>query len=252
MTGHSSGARCHIPLRAGSRVAHGGEAVVVYKDDALIVVNKPAGLLTVPLERRSEAPSVQDQLIAFFRSRGKRRPLVVHRIDRDTSGLVLFALRADAQRRLKDQFRRHEPERVYRAVVYGHPVPPSGRWRDRLAWDQRSLIQKETYPRDPRGQEAESEYRVIETFRDTSLIEVRLVTGKRNQIRLQARLRGHMLVGEERYVYGPETLRSVPFPRQALHAARLAFGHPFSGERLGFEAPLPDDMAALIGRLRLG
>ena len=222
---------------------------IIYEDDALLVLNKPAGLLVVPLERRSDAPSVYEEIKDHLRTRGKRRPFVVHRIDRDTSGLVVFAKRADAQARLKEQFKRHEPERVYRAVVYGHPQPPAGTWRDHLVWDQDALIQKETSPRDPRGKEAASEYRVIESFRDASLIEVRLVTGKRNQIRLQARLRGHMLVGERRYVFGPDHLRSINFPRQALHAYRLSFRHPFDGRVMEFEAPMPADMADLIARL---
>jgi 23S rRNA pseudouridine1911/1915/1917 synthase len=232
------------------RPARPDELEVVYQDDALIVVNKPAGLLAVPLERRGGADSVKDQLVDHLRPRGKRRPLVVHRIDRDTSGLVVFAMRADVQRRLKDQFRRHEPERVYLAVVYGHPSPPEGTWRDRLIWDQTSLIQKETHPRDPRGKDARSEYRVLESFREASLLEVRLVTGKRNQIRLQARLRGHTLIGEQRYVYGPDALRTISFPRQALHACRLAFRHPVTNQALRFEAPLPADMAELVARLR--
>ena len=223
---------------------------IIYEDDALLVLNKPAGLLVVPLERRSDAPSVYDEIKDHLRTRGKTRPFVVHRIDRDTSGLVVFAKRADAQARLKEQFKRHEPQRVYRAVVYGHPNPPAGTWRDTLVWDDRALIQKETSPRDPRGKEAVSEYRVIESFRDASLVEVRLVTGKRNQIRLQARLRGHMLVGEQRYVFGPDRLRSIAFPRQALHAFRLSFRHPFDGRAMEFEAPLPADMADLVERLR--
>ncbi len=191
-----------------------------------IVVNKPAGLLTVPLPRRGDEASVEDQLAVHLRRRGKRKPLVVHRIDRDTSGLVVFATRPDAQRRLKNQFRRHEPERVYLAVVYGHPSPESGTWRDRLVWDQAALIQKQTHPRDPRGKDAISEYRVLERFPRASLLEVRLRTGKRNQIRLQARLRGHTLVGEQRYVFGPDELRIIDFPRQALHSHRLALSAP--------------------------
>jgi 23S rRNA pseudouridine1911/1915/1917 synthase len=232
----------------------GGDAAselrIVYEDDALLVVNKPPGLLVVPRALRGDEPTVEEQLALHLRTRGKRRPFVVHRIDRDTSGLVIFATRADAQRRLKDQFRRREPERVYLAVVYGHPSPSAGTWRDHLAWDQAALIQKETHPRDPRAKEAVSDYRVIETFRDASLIEVRLQTGKRNQIRLQARLRGHMLVGEQRYVFGPDSLRSIDFPRQALHAHRLAFRHPVTAKPLSFEAPLPQDMAQLLARLR--
>jgi 23S rRNA pseudouridine1911/1915/1917 synthase len=116
--------------------------------------------------------------------------------------------------------------------------------------DERALIQKETHPRDPRGKEARSQYQVVETFKDTSLLEVKLVTGKRNQIRLQARLRGHTLVGEQRYIYGAEGMRPIEFPRQALHAFRLSFEHPGSKERLRFEAPLPADMAGLLSQLR--
>jgi 23S rRNA pseudouridine1911/1915/1917 synthase len=237
--------------RRSPRPAGAGELEIVYQDDALVVVNKPSGLLTVPLADRGDS-SVAGQLLAHFHSRGKRRPLVVHRIDRDTSGLVMFAMHPEAHARLKEQFKRHEPERVYLAVVYGHPSPAAGTWRDHLVWDRRSLIQKATHPHDERGKDARSEYRVVETFENTALIEVRLVTGKRNQIRLQARLRGHTLVGEQRYVYGPEDLRFIDFPRQALHAHRLAVRHPADGRPLRLEAPLPADLAELIARLRLG
>jgi 23S rRNA pseudouridine1911/1915/1917 synthase len=225
---------------------------IVYEDDTLLVLDKPAGLLAVPLplRRRENARSVFDDLKEYLRRRGRRRPFVVHRIDRDTSGLVVFAKSAAAQDHLKGQFKRHLPERVYQAVVYGHPSPASGTWRDHLVWDDRSLIQKETHPRDPRGKEAISHYRVLEQLKGAALIEVRLVTGRRNQIRIQARLRGYTLVGEQRYTYGPDTLRSIAFPRQALHAHRLAFKHPVDGRELRFEAPLPQDLVDLIARLR--
>jgi 23S rRNA pseudouridine1911/1915/1917 synthase len=222
----------------------------MYEDESIIVLDKPAGLLAVPLERKEDEPSVVDHLVTHFRSQGKRKPLVVHRIDRDTSGLVVFAKFAAAQTALRAQFKRHEVERIYRAVVYGHPNPPSGIWRDRLVWDQRALIQKETHPRDPKGKDAVCRYDVVETFAATSLIEVRLETGKRNQIRLQARLRGHTLVGERRYVYGPDELRPIEFARQALHAYRLGFLHPTTGKPLRVEAPIPEDLVALLARLR--
>ena len=227
-----------------------GDLDILFEDDALVVVNKPAGLLSVPLERKGDAPSVYEQIENHFRPHGKRRPFVVHRIDQDTSGLVVFAKDARAQSQLKTQFKRREPERVYLAVVYGHPSPPAGRWRDHLVWDEKALIQKETHPRDPRGQEAISDYRVLESFRDTSLIEVRLHSGRRNQIRIQARLRGHTLVGERRYTFGPDALRTIQFERHALHAWRLAFDHPTDGRPLEFEAPPPRDFAALLERLR--
>ena len=236
--------------KARPRPQRVADVVVLYEDDALLVVDKPAGLLAVPLERKASAPSVFDQLEDHFRSRGKRKPLVVHRIDRDTSGLVVFARTPHAQAALKEQFKRREPERVYLAVVYGRPSPPQGTWRDHLVWDTKALIQKETHPNDPRASDAISEYRVLETFADASLIEVRLRTGRRNQIRIQARLRGHTLVGEKRYVYGPDAIRPIVFARQALHAHRLSFLHPSDSRRLTFESPLPSDFAALLSRLR--
>ena len=239
------------PGSARSRApSRSGELDILFEDESLIVLVKPAGLLAVPLERKAHADSVVDQLVTHLRPQGKRKPLVVHRIDRDTSGLVVFAKTVTAQRALREQFKRHEVERVYRAVVYGHPNPPSGVWRDRLVWDQKALIQKETHPRDPKGKDAVCRYDTIERFAVTSLIEVRLETGKRNQIRLQARLRGHTLVGEKRYVYGPDDLRPIEFPRQALHALRLAFAHPITGKPLRLEAPVPEDFAGLVARLR--
>ncbi len=233
------------------RERHVGDLHLLYEDDQIVVVNKPPGLLTVPLPDEREINSVQELLGEYLRSRGrKRRVFVVHRIDRDTSGLVMFAKDPLSQKRLKDQFRRREPERVYWAVVYGRPDPASGTWRDHLAWDKDALIQKQTHPKDPRAAEAISDYRVLEAFGATSLVEVRLRTGKRNQIRLQARLRGHTLVGEKRYVFGPETIRPVAFPRQALHAQRLALRHPADDRPLAFEAPLPADFAGLLRKLR--
>jgi len=236
--------------RRRGRTGRSGDLDVVYEDDALIVVNKPAGLLTVPLERRPDVPSVLDQIEQRWRSQGRRRPFPVHRIDLDTSGLVVFARNPDAQRILKDQFRRREPDRVYWAVVYGVPDPPSGTWRDALVWDEKALIQKETHPTDPRGNEAVSHFRVIESFASASLIEVTLRTGRRNQIRIQARLRGHTLVGEDRYTYGPDSLRPIDFGRQALHALRLTLRHPTDSRRLTFEATLPADFVDLLTRLR--
>jgi 23S rRNA pseudouridine1911/1915/1917 synthase len=227
-----------------------GDLHIIFEDEAMLVVDKPAGLLSVPLERKSDAPSVYEQIEDHFRPFGKRRPFVVHRIDQDTSGLVVFAKDARAQSQLKAQFKRREPRRIYLAVVYGHPDPPAGTWRNHLVWDEKALIQKETHPRDRDATEAVSEYRVLESFRDTSLIEVRLVTGRRNQIRIQARLRGHTLVGEKRYTFGPDALRTIQFERHALHAYRLAFNHPADGRPLEFEAPPPADFLALLDRLR--
>lgn len=227
-----------------------GELRVVYEDEALVVVDKPPGLLSVPLERKGEYRSVVDLLERHLRSHQRTRPYVVHRIDRDTSGLVLFAKTAAAQSELKAQFTQREPERVYWAFVYGVPEPPSATWRDLLKWDDKLLVQKAVGPRNPDGVEALSTFRTLEPFDGAAWIEVRLTTGKRNQIRIQAALRGHPLIGEVRYVYEPVPSPVIPCPRQALHAARLGFRHPTDGRPLAFESPLPEDLQALLSTLR--
>jgi 23S rRNA pseudouridine1911/1915/1917 synthase len=232
------------------RTGPSGALDIVYEDEALLVVNKQPGILSVALERNPGVPSVSEEIVKRLRPHGKRRPFVVHRIDQDTSGLVVFALNARAQQRLKAQFARREPERTYLAVVYGHPAPAAGTWRDVLVWDEKALIQKKTHPRDPRGRAAVSTYRTLESFGGASLLEVQLHTGRRNQIRLQAHLRGHTLVGEQRYTHGPEILRPIRFGRQALHAYRLAFTHPTDGRALSFLAPPPADFEELLARLR--
>jgi len=223
---------------------------VVYEDEVMIVVNKPAGILSVPLERRPDAMSVLDLIERRFRSHGRRRAYPVHRIDQNTSGLVVFAKSESAQRALKDQFKRREPRRVYWAVMYGTPDPREGSWRDEIVWDEKALIQKPAHPRDPRRQQALSRYKVIESFDEASLVEVRLETGRRNQIRIQARLRGHALVGEARYIYGPGSLRPIDFGRHALHARQLTLRHPIDERVLEFDVPPPADFLELLTRLR--
>ena len=234
-----------------------GGLQIVYEDETLLVVNKPAGLLTVPLGRGTPSSSVYQLIAEHFGSRRRSTPFVVHRIDRDTSGIVVFAKTAAAQQALKDQFARREPDRVYWAVVHGSPRPARGRWRDHLAWDDDALKQTVTDAKDRKAVEAISDYRVLESFTDAALVEVRLHTGKRNQIRIQAAQRGHPLIGERQYAdsHGPSgrtgpTHALLAFPRQALHAYRLAFAHPIDGRRLTFEAPLPGDLAKLLERLR--
>lgn len=235
---------------ARPRAGQYGDLQIVHEDAALLVVNKPAGLLTVPLERNPGVPSVYDAIEQRLRSHGKRRPIAVHRIDQDTSGLVVFAMDPETAAQLKEQFRRRQPERVYRAVVHGRPLPSTGEWRDHLVWDERALVQKVARPGDPGALEAISLYDVIEPLRDASLLEVQLRTGRRNQIRIQAWLHGHPLVGETRYVDGYQASRTIRFPRHALHACRLGLVHPADGRPVVFEAPAPLDLQDLISRLR--
>lgn len=223
---------------------------LLYEDSSLLVINKPAGLLTVPLPTQPDEPSLLDQVKHHLRSHKKSAPLVVHRIDRDTSGIVVFAKTPEAHQNLKDQFERRSAERVYLAVVYGLPKPERGTWRDFLVWDQDGLRQQRAEPRDRRAKEAVCRYRTLEKFSGAALIEVSLVTGKRNQIRVQAGLRGHQLVGEKKYVYDPAPLHRIEFGRQALHAHRLAFKHPQDQRPMNFETPAPDDFQSLVEMLR--
>jgi 23S rRNA pseudouridine1911/1915/1917 synthase len=229
---------------------HSAGLHLLYEDNSLLVINKPAGLLTVPLPMQPDEPSLLDQVNLHLRSKSKQQPLIVHRIDRDTSGIVLFAKTFDAQQKLKAQFEQRQAERVYLAIIHGHPRGESGTWKDLLVWDQDQLKQQRATKRVGRAKEAICHYRVIEKFKDAALIEVRLVTGKQNQIRIQAGLRGHPLIGEKKYVYEPSPQRKIPFGRQALHAHRLKFRHPIEGRQMSFETAPPDDFQALLRRLK--
>lgn len=235
------------------RVDSTGRALpVVYEDAAIIVVNKPPGLLTVPLGSRAGAPSAEDLVATYLRSKGRRRPCVVHRIDRDTSGLVIFATNPSARDALKAQFVRREPERVYLAVVAGTPDPPRGVWRDHMRWDPAGLVQVATDPGDSRGRECVSEYHVLESLDSgrAALVRVELRTGRRNQIRVQAQQHGHPLLGERMYADEVAGSKGQPVLRQALHAWRLRFSHPETGRPVSVEAPIPQDFLILLSRLR--
>jgi 23S rRNA pseudouridine1911/1915/1917 synthase len=225
---------------------------VVFEDRALVVVDKPPGLLVEPLPGREASEVTLVDLVAdHLRGSRHARPLVVHRIDRDTSGLVVFARDRATQTALKRQFAARRVERVYLAVVEGRLEPAEGTWVDRLRWDAERRRQRPARAGDPKAREAVAHYRVVERFAAATLVEVRLVTGKRNQIRLQAALRGHPLVGERQYRHGRRPPASVPgHGRQALHAARLAFDHPATGERITLEAPLAADLVRLVETLR--
>lgn len=221
---------------------------IVFEDDSLIVVDKPAGVLTVPHPSRHDEPSVLDTLDEDYAARTRSSPLVVHRIDRDTSGLVVFARTPRAMRAMKEQFLRREPERAYLALLTGMPTPPMGTWADRFIWNARDRRLEPARPGAHDVLDAVAHYVVRERLRGASLVEIHLVTGRRNQIRAQAALHGHPVVGERQYEgQGPAPL---PFPRQALHAHRLAFDHPHAGHRVAFESPLPQDLHQLLDRLR--
>lgn len=238
--------------RRGARRVHGLD--ILFEDGDVLVLAKPAGILTVPLPAQPDAVSLSDLVAAYWRSHGKREALAVHRLDRDTSGIVVFARTSRAQAALRAQFASRTPEREYIALVHGHPVPAAGTWRGWLRWDPHTLVQRVARPRARGAREAVAHYRVIETFASAALLAVRLESGRQHQIRVQAWQAGHPLLGERIYI-GPPAPRpaaTIDVPRQALHGLRLAFDHPRTGERLQFEWPPPADLRGLIERLRLG
>lgn len=226
---------------------------IIYEDAHLLVVNKPPGLLSVPLPARPEEPSLLDLVERHLRSHRKKSAFVVHRIDRDTSGLVLIAKSPQIQRQLREQFERREPARIYLAVVHGHISPPNGTWRDLLVWDSEDLQQRPAKGKKDAGaaKEAISHYRTVEKLPNHSLIEVRLETGKRNQIRIQASMHKHPIVGERIYIDKSEKPSGAqPIDRQALHAWRLRFNHPVEKKGLEFTVEPPADFQDLVEKSR--
>ncbi len=218
---------------------------VVLEDRDIVVVDKEAGTLTVEAPSAS-APSVEEALTEGYRRRGFRSPevLPVHRIDRFTSGLVVFARTRRAHGALRRQFATGMPERVYLAVAEGRVEPEEGRLEDRLAEHPRSL---KVHPARGAagGRKAACRYRVLERFVEATLLEVALETGRRNQIRVQLQSRGHPLVGD--VAYGRPSPR---IGRTALHAWRLAFDHPTRGARMELVSAPPADFRRLLGQLR--
>lgn len=233
--------------RARFRERSMGNLSILHEDDDLVVVDKPAGLLTVPRPAEPDDDTVIARLERALDPARRRRLFVAHRIDQGTSGLVVVARHTKALDHLKAQFLARTPERQYLAVVHGHPEPPRGTWRDRLLDDPKVRITRRAADDEP-YKEAVSNYVVTERFVEASLVAVGLVTGRRNQIRIQASVRNHPLVGETLYV-AEDFESDIPFARPALHAAHLGFIHPRTDEPVEFDAPLPADLQKLIAQL---
>lgn len=223
---------------------------VLHQDDAIVVVDKPAGLLTDAADaaQARDEDTLRKRLAAFVG--GAVWP--AHRLDRDTTGVVVFALTEAARAALKAQWIERTPERRYLTIVEGDFPGAQGRFADWMVWDEVARLQRPCAPNAPDAWLAEAEWTVLERFggRATSL-ELALVTGRRNQIRLHAMLAGHPVVGEIQYrPRGRERQSPIRFARQALHARWLGFRHPTTGAPVRFEAPIPDDLRALSASLR--
>jgi len=211
---------------------------LVHEDAEILVVDKPPGLLTIATEHERERTAYRPLADYVAGQRGRARLFIVHRLDRETSGLIVFAKTPKAKRLLQEQFKGRSVERVYVAVVDGQVREPSGVLRDHLAED-RALRVRPTRDRH-RGKEAITSYRVLEGGRTATAIELSLVTGRRGQIRAQLADLGHPIVGDRRY-----GSRRDPLKRVCLHATRLGFVHP-SGARVRFESPTPSAFRRLV------
>jgi 23S rRNA pseudouridine1911/1915/1917 synthase len=219
------------------------EVSILFEDDALIVLNKPAGLLAVPI-KGSDVPSALSLLIAELKPR-KQRALIVHRIDRFASGILLFAKTDRDRDSLIHQFLAHTPVRGYLAVVRGQLRAATGpliHYFKRLG-----LFQQLRTAKDPDAARAELRYYVDRVFRDATLVKVELVTGLQNQIRAQFSALGHPIIGDRKYE--PKEADERLIDRVALHAAHLEFTHPRSGELIKLDCPPPQDFQRLVREL---
>jgi 23S rRNA pseudouridine1911/1915/1917 synthase len=230
--------------------------VIVYEDNDLIVLNKPAGLTVHPAPGNFTGTLVQALLHHCEGSlsgiNGEMRPGIVHRLDKDTSGLMVAAKNDAAHRGLARQFAAHDIHRVYNALVRGVPVPHSGRIEGNIGRHPTLRVPRAVVTEG--GKAAVTHYQTLETFgKSASFLALRLETGRTHQIRVHMSHRGHPVLGDSLYggrgpLVGGITL-DLP-PRQLLHAAELGFSHPLSGKVLRWSAPLSPDMASVLETLR--
>ena len=245
--------RGDVDVASGDRVELGAPQAsfpsllrLVFEDDQILVVDKPPGLLTIATERERERTAYW--LLADYvgahgsatrpgRSRMPRL-FIVHRLDRETSGLLVFAKAVAIKRRLQDQFEARGVERRYVAVVEGAPRENEGTLRSRLREDRSLRVRGAR--RGSEGREAITHYRVLERGAATALVELSLITGRRGQIRAQLAELGHPIVGDRAY-----GARFDPVRRVCLHATRLGFTHP-RGHGVAFDSPSPATFAKLV------
>lgn len=219
------------------------ELVILYEDDAIVVVNKPAGLLAVPV-KGSDTSSALSLLSAELKSK-RQRAFVVHRIDRFASGVLLFAKTGPDRDALVRQFLAHSPLRQYLVVVRGHFRVQEGTLVHYFR--REGMFQRLTAESDPRAARAELRYSVQRPLRGASLVRVTLVTGLQNQIRVQFSAIGHPVIGDRKYCLDEASERRIA--RVALHAAHLGFIHPRSGHRVSVECEIPSDFQSLLQSL---
>ena len=243
-----------VPLAAAAQDI---PLVIVYEDEHLIVIDKPAGLVVHPAAGNLDGTLV-NALLHHCRGQlsgigGVARPGIVHRIDKDTSGLLVVAKTDAAHEGLARQFADHSLERAYLAIVAGLPMPLAGTVTGAIARSNTNR-KKMALVTEGRGKHAVTHYATVERLGGAAVVECRLETGRTHQVRVHLTSIGHPLLGDPAYGRTPARLKPIlaehGFVRQALHAAVLGFIHPVSGEQVRFESPLPADMEALLVDLR--
>ena len=238
---------------------------IVYEDDALLVVNKPAGMVVHPGHGNYSGTLVNALLhhIKNLPVNSNQRPGLVHRIDKDTSGLLVIAKTEMAMVHLARQFYDKTSEREYVALVWGNVDEDSGTVEGHIGRNPKNRLQMQVFPEGDQGKEAITHYRVLERFGYVTLVACILETGRTHQIRVHMKYIGHTLFNDERYG-GDRILKGTTFtkykqfvenafgllPRQALHARTLGFTHPISGKKLRFSSEMPADMMACLEKWR--
>ncbi len=238
---------------------------IIYEDDALIVLNKPAGMVVHP-GHGNYSGTLINALIHHFKNlpiNSSERPGLVHRIDKDTSGLLVIAKTEQAMTHLAKQFFNKTSEREYIALVWGDVQNNSGTIQGHIGRHPKNRLQNLVFEDGSQGKEAITHYQVIERFGYVTLVSCKLETGRTHQIRVHMKYIGHTLFNDERYG-GNLILKGTTFtkykqfvencfkvlPRQALHAKTLGFKHPVTGKFLQFDSPLPQDMEECIDKWR--
>ncbi len=231
---------------------------ILYQDEDIIILNKPAGLVVHPGAGVKDGTVMNALLFHFPENAVLPRAGIVHRLDKDTSGLMVVARSVRAQQRLVRDISRHEVVREYEAIAEG-VLTAGGTVEMEIGRDPTNRTRMAVVP-DGMGREAVTHYRVMERYRAHTRIRLRLETGRTHQIRVHMASIGHPLLGDPQY--GGRRLRHLPkasaefeaalrgFKRQALHAVHLELTHPASGQQLSFDSPLPQDLSELIAHLR--
>lgn len=224
---------------------------IIFEDSDILVLNKPSGLVVHPAPGHEGGTLVNALLFHcedLMGVGGELRPGIVHRLDRDTTGVMVVAKNETAHRQLVDQFREREINKEYLAIVWGRPEPPSGTIRTLIGRSEHDRKKMSTNVLS--GRTSVTHYQTLEDLGIATLVKLDLETGRTHQIRVHMAHIGHPVVGDATYGGRKKAVKTMSASRQMLHAERIAFFHPTTCEQLEFHAPIPEDMRKLIAELR--